>query len=131
MEHLLQDALCAFTERVQRAKTPSLSPIIVKCQRYIIQHVYDGLSLERIAHYIKLSSSYVSILFKSETGIAINEAIQRARIEEAESLLLLSSHPIAVISACLHFTDQSHFTKVFKKHTGLTPKQYRQSIRTK
>lgn len=104
-----------------------LSPIIVN----IIQHVYDELSLERIAHYIKLSSSYVSILFKSETGITINEAIQRARIEEAESLLLLSSHPIAVISAWLHFTDQSHFTKVFKKHTGLTPKQYRQSIRTK
>ncbi|OES46667.1 helix-turn-helix domain-containing protein [Domibacillus iocasae] len=63
--------------------------------------------------------------FEKET---ISQAIQRARVEEAESWLLLSSHPIAVISAWLLFTGQSHFTKIFKKHTGLTPKQYRQSI---
>ncbi|WP_197076556.1 helix-turn-helix domain-containing protein [Domibacillus indicus] len=129
VDQLVQEALCAFAGRVQRAKNKEMSPVIVKCQRYINEHVYEPLSLTRIAHYAELSPSHVSAAFKKETGFTVSEAIQKARIEEAESLLMLTAHPIAVIGAWLQFTDQSHFTKVFKKYTGQTPKQYRQAAR--
>lgn len=128
VEALLRDALCAFTERVQKARLQAYSPTILKCLRYIEQHVYEPIRLEEIAVHVDLSLSHVSARLKKETGMTVGEAIQKARVEEAKSLLKLSTHPIAAISAWLHFTDQSHFTKVFKKHAGLTPKKYRQSI---
>ncbi|WNS78856.1 AraC family transcriptional regulator [Domibacillus sp. DTU_2020_1001157_1_SI_ALB_TIR_016] len=127
VQQLIEDALGTFADRVKEAKTNAVSSVISRCQHYILQHVYDEIRLKDLADYVKLSPSYLSSCFKKETGTSISEWIQKARIEEAESLLLLSSYTIADICSWLHFTDQSYFTKVFKKHTGLTPKRYRES----
>ena len=57
--------------------------------------------------------------------MTISEFIMQEKIEEAKRLLILSNHTILEISSLLHFTDQSYFTKTFKKVTGVTPKVYR------
>ena len=127
IQQLIEDALSTFADRVKQAKINAFSPIVSKCQHYILQHVYNEIRLGDLAGHVKLSPSYLSSCFKNETGTSISEWIQRARVEEAESLLVFSSYSIADICSWLHFPDQSYFTKIFKKHTGMTPKKYRKS----
>ena len=52
------------------------------------------------------------------------------KLKTAELLLITSIMPISEISARLQFTDSSHFTKVFKKYRGQTPKMFRNEINT-
>jgi YesN/AraC family two-component response regulator len=75
---------------------------------------------------LELSPNYVSALFKKEVGMTVSEYIQQSKIDEAKKLISYSKTPISEICSLLNFTDQSYFTKVFKKHTGTTPKQYRE-----
>nr|WP_237446585.1 helix-turn-helix transcriptional regulator [Shimazuella alba] len=73
----------------------------------------------------RLNPIYLCQLFKNEVGISLREYIQQQKIEEAKRLLISTSYSLTDICTYLHFTDQSYFTKVFKKFVGITPKQYR------
>jgi len=64
-------------------------------------------------------------LFKQVTGISFKEYLNKVRIEEAKSLLEHTDYSIMEIAVACGYSDQSYFTKVFKKATGITPKQYR------
>ena len=94
----------------------------------ILQRLYQltgDISLDHLAEICHLSPNYLSSLFKKEVGISISEFIQQLRIDEAKKLLDLTNYSISEIGTFLNFNDQSYFIKTFKKHTGLTPKQYR------
>ena len=65
------------------------------------------------------------IQFKKEMGIGVAEYILKKRMEAARNMLRYSDMSYAEISEILAFSSQSHFTAVFKKHHGITPKEYR------
>lgn len=123
-----RDVLFTFAEKVHELKTEKYSKTINLCKDYIITHIYDDISVVDIADAIGLSPKYLSLLFKKEVGITISDYIRDMRIEEAKKLLAYSSTPISEICALLNYTDQSYFTKVFKKQTGKTPKLYREKF---
>nr|WP_083442866.1 AraC family transcriptional regulator [Paenibacillus sp. IHB B 3415] len=79
-----------------------------------------------IARTVGLSPKYLSALFKKEVGLTVSEYIQQMKSDEAKKLLAYSKTPISEICTLLSFNDQSYFTKVFKKVTGVTPKFYRE-----
>ena len=80
--------------------------------------------IQEVADFLSLSVSYLSRLFKSEVGLNISEYIIKQKIKAAEGMLRSSSQSSTEISYILHFSSQSYFTKVFKKYTGMTPKEY-------
>ena len=86
---------------------------------------YNNISLNDICEALHFSPSYLSRLFKKEMNLTISEFITQEKIEEAKRLLIGSNHTLLEISNLLHFSDQSYFTKSFKKVTGMTPKVYR------
>lgn len=95
--------------------------------RRLIEENYGNpaLGLQFLSESLKLSQSYISQLFKQETGTTINQYIITYRIDMASSLLLKSDRKISDIADCCGFTDQNYFTKLFKKCTGMTPSEYR------
>lgn len=93
---------------------------------HISKNVYDGISLNELANHLDITPTYLSKLFKKEVGIPLSEYIQRERVEEAKKLLTLTTYPLSDICAWLNFNDQSYFTRVFKKSTYMTPRQYRE-----
>ena len=121
----LKKALLEFTDRVQRNNKQDFTKPINLCKNYIFSYIYDDLSLKKLADVSKISPSYLSVLFKEEVGISLNEYIQRAKIEEAINLINYTHHSLLEISSLLNFNDQSYFTKVFKRYTGITPHQYK------
>lgn len=121
LQHILGD----FTERVSKVHRAHFSRDILLCQEYIFNHLYDDLSLSVLSNHLQISPSYLSRKFKEETGEALRIFIQKQRIEEARTLLVFSDYRLSEIYPLLNFHDQSYFIKVFRKHTGCTPKEYR------
>lgn len=83
------------------------------------------LSLEEVAAHVHLHPSYFSTMFKNVTGSSFKEYLNKIRIEESKLLLLNTDFSIIDIAIAVGFEDQSYFSKVFKKFTGTTPKQFR------
>lgn len=123
---LSRTMLYTFTEKVLQVKDEQYSQTIASCRNYIVKRVYEEINHNDIASMIDLSPKYLSVLFKKEVGITISEYIQQTKIEEAKKLLAHSSNTILDISSLLNFSDQSYFTKVFRKFAGITPKVYRE-----
>lgn len=76
------------------------------------------------ADQLNVSANYLNEIIKSETGISAKRHITERLLLEAKNLLLYSEMDIAEISHILQFSEPTHFTKFFKKETGLTPKNY-------
>ena len=130
IDKLLEEALCTFAEKVLRVREQRYSKTITTCQNYIFKHLYEEISHVELAKVVELNPNYLSVLFKKEVGLSVREYIQRVRTDEAKNLLLYTSTPLSEICSWLNFTDQSYFTKVFKKFEGVTPKQYRERKRS-
>ncbi len=117
--------LTSFTKKMNSIKTRNIySKQIVKAINYINSHITEKIMIQEVADFLSLSVSYLSRLFKSEVGLNISEYIIKQKIKAAEGMLRSSSQSSTEISYILHFSSQSYFTKVFKKYTGMTPKEY-------
>lgn len=119
------DAIVDFTGRVSQCRNKNLSKAVAASQEFIYLHLYEELKVHHFAEVSGVNPNYLSQLFKKETGLTLMNYVQRERIEEAKKLLDHSKDTISLIGERLHFYDQAYFIKVFKKHTGITPKQYR------
>ena len=100
---------------------------VYKVIEYIKANFQRRMSLEEIAANTYLSKTYLSSLFKKETGYSISEYINIVRIDRSKSLLLEENISIIDIANLCGFEDQSYFTKVFKHIVGITPKKYREN----
>ena len=101
------------------------SDVVFKTTNYIKKHFAEKLSLDALAKEVFLSKSYLSSIFKKETGMSLTAYITKVRVEKSKKLLLEDNTSLAHISSLCGFKDQSYFTKVFKKETGLSPKLFR------
>ena len=86
------------------------------------------LTLKTQAELLNVNPSYLSTLFKKETGSTLTEYVNRKRIEHAIFLLNSTDMQIQLIAQYCGFPDVNYFTKTFKKHVGKTPKEYRDTI---
>ena len=98
---------------------------VIKCIDYISQHLHEKITMEDMAEYVQLNETYLSKLFKKETGQAVSEYIRDKKVEEAMGLLRFSEKSSVEIAADLGFSSHSYFISIFKKVTGMTPKEYR------
>jgi AraC-like DNA-binding protein len=121
---LAYNVMIDFADKVKQHRYCQVSYKILSCQKYIVNHLYEKLSVSEIAEELHMNISYLSSQFKKETGQTITNFIQEKRIEEARELILFSDYPFSRIYTLLNFTDQSHFIKIFKKYTGITPKKF-------
>ena len=99
-------------------------PIII-CMDYIYNHLHEVIRIDRLADFVGLNRSYLSTLFKRETGHTISDYILSKRMEAAQNMLRFSDYSYAEIASILAYSSQSHFIRVFKSQTGYTPKEYR------
>ena len=82
-------------------------------------------TLEEVADAVHLHPAYFSSIFKQCNGSSFKEYLNMVRVEESKRLLSNTEYSIIDIAVACGFDDQSYFSKVFKKYTGMSPKQYR------
>ncbi|HEY9782732.1 MAG TPA: AraC family transcriptional regulator [Leptolyngbyaceae cyanobacterium] len=95
---------------------------------YIHDHLDQNLTLAELAAVVQMSPHYFVSLFKQSTGLAPHQYLTQCRIERAKRLLLKRELTIIEICQTVGFQSQSHFTRVFRQHTGTTPKAYREAF---
>ncbi len=121
----LQECVETFSESMFIQSPTKNNDIIQKAASYIAKNFSNQLTLEEVANYVHLNPAYFSTMFKQSTGSSFKEHLNMVRIEESKRLLANTDYAIIDIATATGFEDQSYFSKVFKKYTGLTPKQYR------
>ena len=103
------------------------SDVVFKVAEYVKNRFAEKLSLDEIAEHVSLSKSYLSRIFKEETGESLSSYINKVRIDKAKLMLLDNGCPLVDVASLCGFEDQSYFTKVFKRLVGVSPKRYRES----
>lgn len=98
---------------------------ILECQRFVYNHLDKKISLEDAATHLHLHPSYLSRLFKRETGENFIEYVTRLKMEKAKELLEITDKSIEQISDTLGYENKNYFGKLFKAHTGFVPNAYR------
>jgi AraC family transcriptional regulator len=100
-----------------------------RAKEYIAAHLGEQeLRLDDIAASVGLSTGFFHRAFKEATGDTPLAYIQRQRIEAAMRLLATGSLPVTVIAMKVGFWSPSHFARLFRRQTGLTPTQYRKGV---
>ena len=92
---------------------------------FIHTNLYERLSNHEIANCLSVHPAYLSSLFKKITGSSLHHYIISEKISEAQYLLANTDFSFSIISELLHFSNQSHFSKLFKSHTSYTPREFR------
>ena len=88
----------------------------------------ETLTLAEIANEVGVNPTYLSRVFQQQYNLTIGEYLRRLRIEFACHALITSNTPLCQIALAAGFSDQSHFTRLFKRHMGLPPAKYRESL---
>ncbi len=127
--HTLFEQLCSdYTVRMGEIRKNNVISIhIRKCIDYIYGHLNADLSVRALAEYTGLSTSYLSRLFSRETDSTLKAFVTAARTDTAQNLLRYSELTGADIAVSLGYCSQSAFIYAFRRETGMTPQQYRQS----
>ncbi len=124
---LQQQMIIKYCGLVKNKSMKGYSLPIQKTIAYIDSDFSADLSLHTISKYIHVNASYLSSLFKKETGTTLTEYVNNKRIQYAISLLTSSNLQIQTIAQYCGILDVNYFTKLFKKKTGYTPKKYREN----
>jgi hypothetical protein len=131
-EHLLLDIYQKFLKQKSCARKV---PAWAKELKDIIQDQLDTiltLSLKEISNSLNVHPAYLSREFsKYFSDLTFGEYIRKLRIEKAISLLNDPKYSLAEIAYLTGFSDQSHFTRIFKKHTGKSPAAFKKGLRKK
>lgn len=98
---------------------------IEKAQKYIRDNISRELSRDDVAAYVFLNPDYLSRIFKKNTGYSVSEYIFKVRMSVACELLTKTDLSVSKVAMSCGYTHLAHFSKMFKKETGMTPNSYR------
>jgi len=127
VDHIFIDVFNKFIkQKAAQKKTPDW----VKELKEIIQDQIDtNLTLTGISKSLDISPSYLSREFsKHFDSLSFGEYIRKLRIEKAIELISQHKYSLTEIAYLTGFSDQSHFTRIFKKHTGQNPSVYKKKL---
>jgi two-component system response regulator YesN len=129
MKVLLISRLEELAAHIRHKREAKSSNVVELVKTIIHDHMDTLISLNDLASRIFLTSTYICLLFKQETGETIHDYTTRVKMDKARELLADSRNKLYEVSRAIGYADSSYFTKLFKKNTGLTPSEYRETIR--
>ena len=118
----------AYCRLVRKHTMQGLSPIVRKTVLMIEYDLSANLTLATLAGAQNVSSGYLATIFKKETEKTVSEYIREKRVKQAKHLLATTHLQVQTIALHCGIMDVQYFTKLFKKETGKTPKEYRDYI---
>ena len=116
-----------FSSLAKSSALPIKNETVADAVKYISRHYNDDLSIEFLSQRAFLNANYFSKLFTSNVGITPQQFIIRTRMEKAKELLTFSELNVGEISLAVGFSDSLYFSRAFKKYTGVSPSEYKNS----
>ena len=125
---LMREMVRKYCKLVKKHSSKDYSLLVQKVITIIDADLTADLSLKRFSSLLNVNASYLSALFKKETGKNLTEYVAEKRIKNAAYLLGSTNLQIQTIAQHCGIYDVNYFAKTFKKITGKTPKEYRKSL---
>lgn len=125
---LLADFMVSVINEIRHMSNTNSKALINKALNYIHYHYDEKISLEDVAQKLHLSKHYLCSAFKKATGENMSLYINKLRIEKAKRMLLESEVRVKEIFEEVGYSNQQYFSKVFKKITGMTVMEYKDSM---
>lgn len=100
-----------------------------KVKRFVDEHYADRVTLKKVADIACLEEKYFSTYFHSKTGVRFVDWIAWVRVSHAMDVLRREDKPISIVSEAMGFGDLRTFERAFKKCTGVTPTEFKNSVR--
>ena len=123
---MMHDMIYKYCALVKNHSMKNYSLLVQKVITIIDSDLTADLSLHRQAEMLNVNASYLSTLFKKETGMTLTEYVSKKRVDHAAFLLASTNMQIQNIAQHCGIFDVNYFTKIFKKIKGKTPKEYRE-----
>ncbi len=119
-------SLDRFSKNQSAKSKPAKNEQILKLiQAYVVQNYNSKLTLSTIAALVNYNESYISRLFKKETGQGVVEYITSVRLEKSKELLTGTNTSIQDIASAVGFDTAQYFSSIFRKQEGMSPTEYR------
>ncbi|WP_339321045.1 response regulator [Paenibacillus sp. FSL W8-0194] len=135
-DHPTMEAAFGYLKRVaesiflskQTQERDRASLIVDRICEYVEEHLSEDLSLVRLAEIHYFNPSYLSRFFKQEKGINLSDFIDKCRVKKAKEMLRDNDLKVREVALSVGYEAAHSFTRFFKKATGLTPQEYRDTL---
>ena len=110
----------------QKDAVLSESVAVLRAKEFIKKNLFKDISLTQVADELGLNPSYLSRIFKKDSGESMSEYMAKLKIDSAKGFLLSGNMSVNDVSVKLGFRSVNYFIRFFKKHTGLPPSLWRE-----
>jgi len=124
------ELLAATTRETRTERTHARPPAWLRAAEELLRaRLAERIGLSELAETVGVHPAYLARAFRAHYGLSVGEYGRRLRLAWAAGELARGDKPLAEIAADAGFADQSHFTRVFRRHVGTTPARYRERAR--
>ena len=128
MKNTVTEYLIKLCRHISLKRNKKSRNVIEQIKKIINNRYKDNIGINEIAQEVYLTTTYLCMVFKQETGETVNDYLTKVRIEKARELLKDPQNKLYDICYEIGYSEPGYFSKIFKKHTGLTPSEYRENI---
>jgi len=127
LDSMIPYMIRSYCDLVKKRSTALYSEPVRQILVTIDASLDSDLSLKRFANELFLNTSYLSSLFKKETGMTLTDYVNQHRIDYAKKLLKSTTLSIQTVAATVGISDIHYFTRLFRRITGFSPREFRKS----
>ncbi len=125
IENWIRNMISWILNYLKECKTSKQNRIIANAKHFIqMNYANSGLSLKMVSEFVELSESHFSTTFTKEVGETFTDYLTRLRLEKAKELISTTNLKLYEICERVGYTNAEHFSRIFKKMVGCSPKDY-------
>jgi two-component system response regulator YesN len=128
IEKQLTDNIMGLIGAIKEYNLNQNDNIVQKACEYVLSNIDKDIKLTSMASYLNISKNYLCSIFKQQTGENFLEYVTKAKMERAKILLKKHDYKVYEVSEVLGYRETAYFSKLFKKHTGYNPAEYKKCI---
>ncbi len=129
MEGLMLELLAAAGRCPATSADPRPTRWLRQARDLVQDQFAENLSLQDIALAVGVHPAHLARSFRQQYNCTLGDYVRNLRMEQARQQLATTDTPLCAIALAVGYSDQSHFTTAFKRHTGVTPTQFRKMCR--
>lgn len=118
------DALALYVDELRGKREDNGNDYILRVKEYVEKHYHEPILIRDLSYYVHVSPNYLGKIFYLNTGEYLKDYINSIKMEKAKELLLSRKYQVSEVSDMVGMEDQRYFSKIFKKHCGVSPKEY-------